>query len=89
MKAVNLSTVLYASPDTHTTVVTTQTIVLLTASPQRTKQPHMRHLCNTCVEHVFTPASYKHSPKIGGVSDHALTTHTYRGIEAIDPYTNS
>ena len=46
----------------------------------------MRYLCKTCVEHVITLASYKHSPWIGGVSDHALTTHTYRGVEAIDPF---
>jgi hypothetical protein len=62
MKAVNLPIRSTRTLDTRTTVVTTQNIALLMASPQRTEQPHMRHFCKTCVEHVITPASYKHSP---------------------------
>ena len=38
------------------------------------------------MQHVNIPVTTTNSPLDRQLDDHALTTHTYLGVEAIDPY---
>ena len=38
------------------------------------------------MQHVNTPVTTTNSPLDRQLDGHALTTHTYLGVEAIDPY---
>ena len=40
----------------------------------------------TCIQHVNTPVTTTSSPLDRRLDGHALATHTYLGVEAIDPY---
>ena len=43
-------------------------------------------LPDRCTQHVNTPVTTTNSPLDRQLNGHALTTHTYLSVEAIDPY---
>ena len=48
--------------------------------------PQLSTFIYTCLQHVNTPVTTTSSPLDRQLDGHALTTHTYMGVEAIDPY---
>ena len=48
--------------------------------------PQLSTLIYTCMQHVNTPVTTTSSPLDRRLAGHALTTHTYLSVEAIDPY---
>ena len=76
MKVVTKILSIYTSPDIYTSVSTTT----------RQIDPQLSTFICTCMQHVNIPVTTTNSPLDRQLDGHALTTHTYLGVEAIDPY---
>ena len=48
--------------------------------------PQLSTFIYTCIQHVNTPVTTTSSPLDRQLDGHALATHTYLSVEAIDPY---
>ena len=48
--------------------------------------PQLSTFIYTCMQHVNTPVTTTSPPLDRWLDGHALSTHTYLSVEAIDPY---